>query len=485
MRSVRVSIWVTALCGACVLISGCVPNLAENRPRDARKAVPGRFRETDSLGDADSAGGVSAGQKIWKELFSSPELQNLVEVALKNNQELNLRVQEIIIAQTEVSARRGEYRPKVNAGLGAGAEKIGRYTSQGFSDRLTGVPENLGNFAFGLTASWEVDVWGKLRNAASAAEFRYLANIEGRNFMVTQLVAEIARSYYELVALDNQLEVLKRNIVIQADALEVMRVEKQAARVTQLAVQRFEAEVLKNRSRLYDLEQARVQVENRINFLAGRFPQPVRRNGQELQNALPAVVQAGLPSQLLENRPDVRAAELELEAAKVDVKAARKTFYPALSIDAAAGYRSFNAAHIVSTPESLMYNLAGNLVAPLMNRAGIEAQYRSANARQIQAVLGYERSVLQAFTDVVNQLVKFENLQKSYDLEQQQVDTLSKSVEVSNVLFLSARADYMEVLLTRRDSLDAQMELIETKKQLLQAMVNIYQSLGGGWRPAS
>jgi outer membrane protein, multidrug efflux system len=485
MSSARTSRWVAALCGACALMTGCIPTLAENPPRDVSTAVPNSFRRTEGSADAGSTAAENAGQRNWKEYFSSPELQDLIEVALKNNQELNLKVQEIIIAQNEVSARRGEYLPKVSAGLGAGSERVGAYTSQGFADRLTGLPENLGNFTFGLTASWEIDIWGKLRNAASAAEFRYLATVEGKNFLVTQLVAEIARSYYELIALDNQLEVLNRNIKIQTDALEVMRIQKQAARVTQLAVQRFEAEVLKNQSRLYELEQARVQAENRINFLVGRFPQPVARNAQELQNPLPGVIQAGLPSQLLENRPDVRAAELELKAAKLDVSVARAKFYPALSIDAAAGYRAFNVTHIISTPESLVYNLAGNLVAPLLNRAGIQAEYRSANARQLQAVFSYERTLLQAFTDVANQLVKFENMQKSFDLEQQQVDKLSQSVEVSNVLFQSARADYMEVLMTRRDSLDAQMELIETKKQLLQATVNVYQSLGGGWRPAS
>ena len=438
--------------------------------------------ERVSGGTAPSA---SAANQNWKEFFGSPELHALIELALKNNQELNVRLQEIVIAQSEVAARRGEYLPRLRGGVVTGVEKVGGYTSQGFSDKATGVPENLGNFGFGLTASWEIDMWGKLRDAARSADSRYQASVSGKNFMVTQLVAEIARSYYELIALDNQLEVLKRNIKLQEDALEVVKLEKLAARVTQLAVQRFEAEVLKNKSRLFDLEQERVQAENRINFLVGRFPQPVGRNAEALKDPLPAVIQSGLPSQLLENRPDVQQAELELQASQLDVRVARANFYPSLSIDAAVGYQSFNLTHLVSTPESLLYNLLGNLTAPLLNRAGIEAQYRSANARQLQAVFNYERTVLQAFTDVANQLVKFDNLQKSYDLEAQQVETLNQSVEVSNVLFQSARADYMEVLLTRRDSLDAQLALIETKKRLLHSMVNIYQALGGGWRPAS
>ena len=475
---------VVSLACLCLGAAGCAPSLKGNEAREPNRQVPASFGGSSSTpgGAQQAQQGTSAAQKSWKELFDSAELRTLIDRALAGNQELNIRLQEIIIARNEVSARQGEYLPKVNAGAGAGIEKVGKHTSQGASDEAHGVPEHLGNFTFGLTGSWEVDIWKKLRNAVKAADLRYLASIEGRNFMVTQIVAEIARSYFDLIAVDNELDVLKRNIEIQTDALEVVKLQKQAARVTELAVQRFEAEVLKNKSRLYDLEQEKVQAENRINFLVGRYPQPVSRNSEKFKEPLPDVVQSGLPSQLLENRPDVRQAELELAAAKLDVKVAKAAFYPSLSIDAGVGYRSFNAEHLVATPESLLYGVAGNLTAPLLNRKAIEAQYRSANARQLQAVFNYEKTLLQAFTDVVNQLAMIENLQKSYELQSKQVEALTRSSEVSSILFQSARADYMEVLLTRRDSLDAEMELIETKKRQFQAMVNIYQALGGGWR---
>jgi outer membrane protein, multidrug efflux system len=459
---------------ASVWLAACAPSLNGNEPREVNKAVPASF--------GDAGGPTSIAQQKFGEFFASPQLRALIDGALHNNRELNAQLQEIIIAQNEISARQGEYLPKVNAQAGAGVEKVGEKTSQGVSDEAHGVPAHLGDFRFGLAASWEVDIWSKLRNAAKAARLRYLASLEARNFMVTQLVAEIARSYYELLAVDNSLEVLKKNIAIQTDALEIINLQKQAARVTGLAVQRFEAEVLKNKSRLYDVEQEKVQLENRINFLVGRFPQPVARNAEEFKRPLPESIETGLPSQLLENRPDLRQAELELEAAKLDVKAARAAFYPSLSIDAGVGYRSFNAEHLVATPESLVYNVAGNLTAPLLNRAAINAQYRSANARQLQAVFNYEKTLLQAFTDVANRLAMIGNLKQRYDYRSKQVDTLAQSVEVSKLLFQSARADYMEVLLTRRDSLDAELELIETKRRQLEALVDVYQALGGGWR---
>lgn len=468
---------------ACVSVFGlsCAPSLSQNKPREPKRDVPTAFR-TVRTEMVPGTGPESVGEKKWNELFDDSELHALIDAALKNNQELNIRLQEIIIASNEVMAAKGEYLPKVGVGIGAGVDKAGRYTSQGVSDEAHDVPEILQNYKLGFSAQWEVDIWGKLRNAAKSAALKYFASIEGRNFVVTQLVAEIANSYFELLALDSQLDVLKQNIAIQSNALVMVRLQKEAAKVTELAVQRFEAEVLKNQSKQFDLEQKIVETENRINLLVGRFPQPVARNSQRFNDPLPNVIQTGIPARLLDNRPDVKQAELALQAAKLDVEVAKARFYPSLSIDAGVGYQAFNLKHLVTTPESLIFNLAGNLTAPLLNRQGIKADYLSANASQVQAVFKYEQTVLQAFTEVANQLAMIENLEKSYQLASQQVDKLTQSIDVSKVLFQSARADYMEVLLTRRDSLESQMELIETKLRQLHAVVNIYQSLGGGWR---
>jgi len=478
LRLVRSASFLACLAA---LAAGCVPSLTQNEPREANKAVPASYG--GAQGSEAVAASENSSQKSAREFFGDPALSTLIDTALKNNQELNIRLQEMVIAKSEAMSRQGEYLPRVGARLGAGIERVGKYTHQGASDEATGLPKNLQHHQLGLAASWEVDVWNKLRNAAKAASYRYLSSVEGKNFMVTQLVAEIASSYYELIALDNQLEVLQRNIEIQQNALSIVKLQKEAARVTQLAVQRFEAEVLKNQSRQFELEQRRIEAENQINFLLGRFPQPVARNARAFEDPLAGVIQAGIPIQLLDNRPDVRQAELELTAAKLDIASAKAAFYPSLSIEAGVGYEAFNTKHLVTTPESLMYNLAGNLVAPLLNRKAIKAQYYAANARQLQAVFNYERTVLRAFTELVNRLAMLKNLQQSYALQSQQVDVLTASIEVSNVLFQSARADYMEVLLTRRDSLDAEMELIDTRIRQRHAMVDIYQALGGGWRP--
>lgn len=451
-----------------------IVNKAEN------KAVPASYNNsTDSINTAKTQ---------WKNFFKDPQLASLIDSALKKNQELNIVMQEIQIAKNEVRARRGAFLPFMNAGLGAGVEKVGRYTSQGASDATNEVmpgkafPDPLQNYVFGVNASWEIDIWKKLRNAKKSALYKYLSTIEGKNFMVTHLISEIANSYYELVALDNQLDILKKNIVLYQSSLEIVKLEKQSARVTELAVRRFEAEVLKTQSRQYYIMQQITETENRINFLVGRFPQTVARNSKDFTDLVIDTIHSGIPSHLLSNRTDIKQAEQGLMAAKLDVKVAKAEFYPSFVITAAAGYRAFNPQYLIQTPQSLLYSLAGNLMAPLINRNAIKANFYSANSKQVQAVYNYERAILRAHIEVVNQLSNIGNLKKSYDLKNKQVEALTQSIDISTTLFKSARADYMEVLLTQRDALESKIELIETKKQQMNAMINIYQALGGGWR---
>lgn len=456
-----------------LMVTGCA-TLDQPAAREASRDVPDAFA-------AAGEGPTVAAQQHWDQFFADPNLRELIEAALTNNQELNIRLQEIIVAKNEAAGLTGDYLPRLGAQVGAGLEKVGSHTSQGVSDEAHEVAEHLPNFRFGLIASWEVDAWGKLRNAAKAAGLRYAATIEGKNFLVTEIIAEIADAYYELVALDRQLDVLTQNIALQERALEVVKLEKEAGRATELAVRRFEAEVLKNQGRRFDLEQMRVQAENRINMLVGRFPQPVKRDTRMFEAELPESVQAGLPSALLDNRPDVRRAQLELEATKLDVAVAKARFYPALSIEAEVGYESFNAKHLLDTPASIVYNILGNLTAPLLNRRAIEADYRVANAQQIQAVFDFERTLLVAYTEVANQLASVRNQSQRYQHIAKQVETLKKAIDVSTVLYRAARAEYMEVLMTRRDALEAEIELIEARKAQLSAMVKVYQALGGGW----
>ncbi|MEA9413968.1 TolC family protein [Flavobacterium sp. PL02] len=464
--------------GLCLAVVSCkTPETVAETPKTP---VP------ESFGDKKDTTNMSAIK--WNNYFKDQNLVDLIDVALKNNQELNITLQEIEIAKNDIRVKKGLLLPTVGVRAGAGVEKVGRYTSQGAGDASTEItpgretPDPLGDFTISAYANWEVDIWKKLRNSKKAAVSRYLATVEGKNFVITNLIAEVADSYYELLALDSQLEIVKQTIKLQTDALEIVKVQKQAARATELGVQKFQAEVLTSKSMEFEILQKIKEAENKINFLLARYPQEIKRDNSNFLALLPSSVSSGIPSQLLANRPDVKQAELELVAAKLDVKVARAEFYPSLDISAAIGVQAFKPSYLFTMPESLLYSLAGDLAAPLINRNAIKAEFASANARQLQALYNYDRTVLNAYLEVSNQLSKIDNLQKGYDLKSQQVDALNKSIDISNDLFKSARIDYFEVLMTQRDALEAKLELVDTKKEQLNAAVYIYKDLGGGWK---
>ncbi len=471
------SLTATFLALVVTMATGCsarIPKPPSGLAGPPNRAVPDTF---NGLADTSNSGLIP-----WRDFFVDAHLVALIDAALKNNQELNIAVQETVVANAEIMARRGEYLPKVGFGVGAGDEKVGKFTSQGQADDLTGVGANVQKYQPGLYASWELDVWGRLRNLANAASHRYLASVEGRNFMVTRLVAEIASSYYELLALDRQLQVVTNNIALQQQELELAQAQFQAGRATAVAPTRFEAQLRAFQSSQYAIQQRIVEIENQLNFLAGRFPERIERASTDFLGQQPAAMAVGVPAELLANRPDVRQAELELTAAGLDVVAARKAFYPSLGIEAVVGFQSMDLTKLVNTPDSLLLGMLGNALTPMLNRKGITADYFAANSREKQAVLQYERAVLTAFVEVTNRVSLTRNLSQGYGLKQQQVDRLSQSVDISTELFNLNRADYLEVLTARRELLEAQQDLVEMKQQQMVATVTLYQALGGGWR---
>jgi multidrug efflux system outer membrane protein len=444
MNRIKISNWAGIMFLALIYTGCSVPAIL---PKKENRNIPVSYYNSQ---DSTNTGKVN-----WKNYFTDPYLTALIDSAFSNNQELNITMQEIEISRQEIRARKGEYLPVVGLGGAAGVEKLGRYTNMGASEATTDI---------------------------KAAVSRYLASIEGKNFMMTNLISEIANSYYELLALDNQLTIIQQNIDIQNNALKIVKMQKEATRVTELAVRRFEAQVLHTQNLQYDIKQRITVTENRINFLVGRYPQHVKRNSGNILDLAPNVMQTGVPMQLLENRPDVQQAENELAATKLDIEVARANFYPSLSLSAGLGLRAFNPVYIAKLPESLIASLAGELVGPLINKNAIKAAYASANAKQIQAVYNYEKTVLSAYIEVANELSNISNLGNSYDLKFKEVEALTESTNISNALFRSARADYMEVLLTQREALESKFDLVETRMKQLNSTVNMYRALGGGWK---
>lgn len=479
IRNSKYIIYITLFFG----VSSCSVPKATVMDHKLENTIPSNFNASSSIDSTKNQGTTP-----WREFFTDLDLVELIEEGLHNNQDLLITLQEVEIAKSNVTTKRGNLVPSIGYAVGASLDKAGRYTSEGAGNITTDIkpgkkmPDPLADFQGGFTLDWEVDIWNKLRTEKKSAVARYLSTIEGKNFVLSNLIATIATTYYDLLSLDNQLDVVEEYIQLQKKALEISKVQKEAAAATELAVKQFEAELTKAQASKFLIQQSIVEKENTMNTLLGRYPQPVKRDKKSFMSIVPNTIYTGIPSQLLQNRPDIKQAEYELQAAKLDVKVARKEFYPSLNISAVLGLDAFNPSYLVKTTKSIAYNITTGLAGPLINRSAIVANFKEADARQIEALFQYEKTILQAYIDVSNQLSKISNTDEYYKLKLQESQILTKSIDISSQLFRNSRANYLDVLMVQRDALDAKMDLIQTKDEQLSTVVNIYKSLGGGWK---
>ncbi len=424
----------------------------------------------------------------WKDYFVDPLLHKLIDTAIGNNLDLQMALQRIELSRSSVRAATGALMPTMGLGVGTAIRRYGLYTMDGAGNATTDfksgqtIPSNLPDFFVGLQSSWEVDIWGKLQNQRSSAMANFLASIEGTSFVVSNLVADVAIYYNELRALDNELEIIRQTLHTQYESLEVIQVQKEAGRATELAVELFEAQVLNTSILEKEALQQIVVTENHINFLLGRYPQPIERTKGQLLKGIPHEISSGVPSQLLANRPDVREAEFQIEASKFDLKVAKAAFFPSFNITASFGFQAFNPDYLFMAPASIAYTAVGTLVAPLINRNALKAQFNKAEANQLTAMYHYQKTILNAYVEVANELSNIHNLQKINTLKKQQNEVLQQSVETSHLLYRYGRASYLEVLIAQRNALQSSLELIGFAKQLRIAGVKIYKALGGGWK---
>lgn len=444
------------------------------------KPLPARF-------DAPTSG-ASAATVSWREFFADQELNQLIGGAIAASPDVKIALQRIELARAGVRQATGALLPQVSLAAGAGVQKYGRYTVEGAGNQGAeiepgrSVPTHVPDFAVGLQSTWEVDAWGKLRSQRDAALARYLASVEGTNLVITGLVADLARAYYDLLALDSTHDLLEQTLVRQREALEVVRLQKEAGRANELAVQQFQVQ-LTNTQAMQLENRARIrEVEVRLNLLRGSYPQAVARRKEALRADVAPTLATGVPTELLRNRPDIRAAELEVQAAKLDVKAARAAFYPSLTIAAGVGYQAFNPKFLLSTPESLVYSAAAGLVAPLVNRRGIEAQFAGAKAYQVQALYEYQKAVLVAYGEVATGLSNLKSASEVIAIRQAQKAAIEQSVGTADDLYRAGKASYFEVLMAQQSTLGVELQLIEALRARREASVTVYQALGGGWR---
>jgi len=429
------------------------------------------------IGDTDT---LTDGAIRWQQFFTDTVLVDLIETALANNYDLLTAIQRVEQARANYAVSQGAILPSLSL---VGSANIGNVNQNmvGNADqdqRMNNIREE---YFVGLQSSWEADLWGKLRNQKKAAYARLLASEKGKPLVTTAIVAEIARLYYELLAVDNELEVVRKNIDFQEIALEIINIQKMGGRATELAVQQFTAQLLSTKALEKEKQQRIIELETQINLLMGRYPQPIIRNRDISELPLPPTIREGVPSTLLLNRPDIQQAELELVAAEADLQAARAAFLPSINISPYAGFNALKPSLLFQTPESLAAGALGSITAPIFNKKRIRATFNRSVAERAEAYYSYQKSIINGYGEVVNNIRGIDNLEEVYALKEEEVEVLLDAVSTSNVLFTSGYASYLEVITAQKSVLEAELELANIKKGIFHSVIGLYKALGGGW----
>lgn len=408
----------------------------------------------------------------YPEIYSDTILQGLIRQGIEQN--LDLKTSQTRIRQFEAyyTQSKAAFYPILDANLGAAESKLTE--AQGFGSRT------ITQFQLGTSSSWEVDIWGKLKSSRRSNQAALLQTIAGTRVIQTSVVSAIANNYYLLLALDQQLLITEQTVRNWDTTITIMRTLKQAATVTEAAVVQSEAQRYAAEVTIPDLEQLIRETENELSILTGRSPGAITRSRLEDQQT-PQILQTGVPAQLLSNRPDVQEAEQAYRTAFELTNVARASFYPSLSITGSAGLSSLTIASLFDAG-AVALSISASLTQPIFNRRLLRTNLTVTQAQQDAALYGLQNSLLVALQEVSNAYLLHEHAAQKTIIRSKQLNALSKSVQYTQELLRNGFANYNEVITARQSLLAAELGSVNDKLQQLQAIVNLYRSLGGGWR---
>ena len=422
---------------------------------------------TDSLSIADVS---------WETLFTDSYLKEYIKEGLQNNMDVRIAIQQMAIAQAYAKQGKAGYLPSVNIGANVTHQELSKNSQ--FGAFLT----NTSTDQYDLTAnlSWEADIWGKIRSNKRATQAAYLQSVSGHQAVKTQLISSIANTYYNLLALDAQLEVTKETIATRDRSVTTIKALKEAGQVTQVAVDQNIAQFNSAKALQVDIETAIFKTENTLSILLGKAPQHFERNTLTVQK-IDQEIQLGVPATLLSNRPDVMAAEYGLIQSFELTNVARSNFYPSLTLTASGGFQSLELDQLLNA-NSLFANIVGGLTQPLFNQRKLKTQKEVAIAQQEQALLQFKKSLLIAGSEVSNALFSYESETKKYEFRKNEVEALRAAESNSEELLKNGYANYLDLLTARQSALSAELNIIDSQLQQLVSVVDLYEALGGGWK---
>ena len=460
---------LTALLLILILSSGCAVGPNYKRPG---VDVPGTYRGAMPQPAAQPAP-QSLGDQKWWEVFQDKQLQDLIRTALQQNYDVRIAATRILQAQAQVGITRADQLPTIGAGVGANNQQV--EVTKTYRQYDTSANQ------VGLALAWELDFWGKYRRATEAARANLLATEWAHEAVTSTLVSDVATAYFQLRALDLELEISRRTLASRQDSLRLTEMLANGGATSMLDVRQAEQLVFTAAETIPDLERQIEQQENFLSTLLGKNPGPIARGTKLTEQPHVPEIPAGLPSSLLERRPDIREAEAQLIAANAQIGVAKAAYFPQISLTANSGFQSSALTSLFTSPAGL-WSFGGSLVQPAFTGGRIRSGVKFAEARQQEALLIYQQTIQQAFRGVSDALVGY---QKDWEFRQQQQQlalSAQDAARLSEMRYQGGAASYLEVLTNETNYFAAELGLAQAQLNELLGLVRIYRNLGGGWQ---
>ena len=436
---------------------------------------------------------ITFAQVSWRDFFNDPQLIALIDTALVNNYDMRTALKNIEIANRNLRQNKLEYLPSVDANIASvnrqfrSKDFYGGPSSGWYGNRDKEAPDNLFNyqsqFSSGLEFSWELDIWGRIANQQDILKSDFLDSYEAKNAIQTRLVADIAKGYFNLIMLDAQIEVAKRNLQLNDSTLRMIRLQYDAGEITALAIQQTESQRLVAASLIPELEKEIALQENALNVLIGEMPNIVTRGFQidSLMNTKNNIT-LGTPLEIVRNRPDIKSAEYALIAANADMNIQQIMRYPQLSLSGVFGVNAMLPKNWFNIPGALLGGVVGGLTTPIFRNGRLKNQWEVAKIEREKAELELQKTVMEAVHEVSNAVITVEKQKEQIELTRRRVENSELAVRNASLLFMSDYATYLEVITAQSNALDSELALVDIRQKQLEAYVDLYRALGGGWQ---
>ena len=452
-----------------LLLAACTVGPNYQRPKTD---IPGGYRGVPTTTPV-AASSESLGDAKWWDVFHDQQLQSLIRTALEQNYDVRIAAERILAAQAQLRIARSDQYPSAGVGVGGTTE---REASSPFFGAY-----RWDYLQVGGAATWDIDFWGKYRRATEAARANLAQTEWGKRAVVSTLVANVAGAYFQLRAFDLQIDVTQRTLASRQESLRLTKLLADHGAASMVDVRQAEQLVYVASATLPDLQRQNEQEENYLSFLLAQNPHPIPRGRSLTDQARSPVVPAGLPSQLLERRPDIHESEEQLIAANAQIGVARTAYFPSISLTGTTGFLSSALSDLFTKPAGT-WNVAASVAQPLFTAGKLQANVRLAEAQQRQALLAYQQTIQNAFRDVSDALVAYQKTREAREQQELLVAATHDSARLAHVRYDGGRTTYLEVLTNEANYLAAELALSQARRNEMLSLVQIYNALGGGWQ---